>query len=485
MGPAAHSVVDSVSRVRLHLNAGLAVDAVIRSASWWGYGLAVVVIVLKAGGWHHRFSPAYLLATVAGVGVVAFADVWRNRYGRDDAAAWLDARARCGGAVMACEAGMGARVRLPQNLSTHLPRFTAGPAGRALGLPLLLLIGAYLVPGAAAGISFSPKVVRDRATEIREHLEEARAMEVLDQQRLDSLDEDASEIARQAEERPETAMEGLDSIQASLDRQVLDAARTRLERMAEAAKWEEKATDGRGMTPEEVRSALRSAAAAATGSQAGNEALKKALKEAMGQLGAGSRQELANMSASQLKGLDPATAGAIARALRNGRASQLRRMGRCSGKVCSPGAQTRLSEALSKLPRLSQSGRPGAMGGRLGTATGSRFGVGRKPGRGGISRGRGDAPMAYGNETDRAGMRFRDGEITSRAEVMPGSTIAVRSVAADELPPEEFRPPARTGAAVDGPVRVEAGTGSLAPRREEAASRYFESVSGQARGTAD
>lgn len=101
-----------------------------------------------------------------------------------------------------------------------------------------------------------------------------------------------------------------------------------------------------------------------------------------------------------------------------------------------------------------------------------------EPGSGGVSRGRGDAPLTFGNEADKQGSKFETKVLPPAKNILPGVTLAQERQKPGALqPPEEFRPVQRTGAEVRGSVNAGESGPVLSPARAQAAQNYFEQLS--------
>ena len=95
------------------------------------------------------------------------------------------------------------------------------------------------------------------------------------------------------------------------------------------------------------------------------------------------------------------------------------------------------------------------------------------PGRGGVTRGRGDAPMMFGEETDASKMRFKPMPMQSGGNPpLPGVIVHKGRTAPRKLPPEEFRGPERTGAAAAGSGGRASGS-VLSPFHRKVVETYF------------
>ena len=117
----------AVDRARLLFNTGLVLDA----AAWWLAGwmcvMGAALIAVKVAGLLTWIQPWHVLVTCVPVLAAAGAVALRRRYGRKDAAAWLDLKGECGGAVIA-GAGSSAPRIAPAVRPLPLLKRTALPA---------------------------------------------------------------------------------------------------------------------------------------------------------------------------------------------------------------------------------------------------------------------------------------------------------------------------------------------------------------------
>jgi hypothetical protein len=101
---------------------------------------------------------------------------------------------------------------------------------------------------------------------------------------------------------------------------------------------------------------------------------------------------------------------------------------------------------------------------------------GPMPGRGGVNRGRGDAPLQFGDESDPDGSRFNPLLKKPGEKFLPGVNLAGTRMRVKKIAPKEFQPPTRTGIELKGAV-TQVGTTELSPARRAAAATYFNQLS--------
>lgn len=112
-------------------------------------------------------------------------------------------------------------------------------------------------------------------------------------------------------------------------------------------------------------------------------------------------------------------------------------------------------------------------GGKQGNCKGGRCRNGNRPGKGGISRGRGDADMSWGDEATKNGVRFKEIELPDGAMPDPKDEILniTRTTPTDK--PGEIGPrgPAHALAPATGNIAVNR---KLTPHHRDAVRRYFD-----------
>ncbi len=471
--PGAATPLATVEQARRRLNLALALDLASHWLAWWLYVVAVAVVVLKVTGYHEVFLPIWLGLTAFGL-VPGFAVAMRRRGVTTlQAAAWVDLKACAGGSVLAAVERPGVAVRAAGRPERGVPTIAWTPVVSGLALPAVFLVAAGLVPGVPYQPLESAAAIRRRAAQVERRIDRAADLNVLDEEEALALAESVRQVADEADRSPEAAAEGVDTLQAKLDQRILEEAEKRLNALQAAADLAAVAAR-EPPNPKEVRDALKEALQA---SQAGDlpEDAQKALKELLQKLGENADPNaLGSLPESAFAGLDPQQLRDLAEALRKAQSGKLGKAGACKNLMSSAEAQRRLAEMMKGVGKLSELGDPTQLPGMADAGQGpggKKKGTG--PGRGDVTRGRGDADMAFGDETDESGTRFRSRAVRPGESFLPGVTLSRSKRRPEEIAPEEFRPPARTGAQAGETVRGRRAATPLGPYRRGVAARYF------------
>ncbi|MHC4887523.1 MAG: hypothetical protein ACYTGH_20800, partial [Planctomycetota bacterium] len=213
---------------------------------------------------------------------------------------------------------------------------------------------------------------------------------------------------------------------------------------------------------EGLMKALKELAKAMGGMEELSPELKKALAKALKGLPKNGGQ--GGLTPSALNGLDAKALQKLAQSLMKNCKSGMEGAGQCQG-LLSPSAAQALKQMMAGLGKLSQFD-PTQMG----------LAKGMMPGKGGVNRGRGDAPLQFGDESDPDGARFNPLLKKPNDKFLPGVKIASTRMRVKKIAPKEFQIPARTGIELKGAV-TQVGTTELSPARRTAAAAYFNKLS--------
>jgi hypothetical protein len=432
-----------------------------RAADWGAaylfvFGAAVLVVKLFfPEAWPHVVWLAAGLIPALAAGWPAGA----NRQSRWQSVARLDASLATGGLLMTLseqpDADWFAHLpQLDQEWRAAVPHIRPRRFASVLALPLVFAVGACFVPlrQAATASLLRNTVGQQAARELEDLLEEIEKDKVLDEEEQRQLQEEIQKLTEETRETPLTheKWETVDALRERMKVRLETAA------MSAAEARDAAATLADSHRPDAPELSLERA-----------EQLEKQLTEA-----------LENMLRKD--GL----AGAPGRLQ-----DELRRLSR-DGKLKlpqDPGARQKLLEELreyldqenDKLTELRQkcsgckSGRclegEGCEGGQC-SASGKKSGS--RPGRGGVTRGRGDADLTWGDETDRQGAKFKETVLPKGFLDQPkDEVVGIRKSAPDGKPADEApRAPAR---AIDAASGETTWNRKLSPRHRSAVRGYF------------
>ncbi|MBW2260659.1 MAG: hypothetical protein JRG91_01700 [Deltaproteobacteria bacterium] len=426
----------AVDRARLLFNTGLVLDASAWGLAGWMCVMGVALIAVKVAGVLTWIQPWHVLVTsvpvLVGAGVVAL----RRRYGRDDAAAWLDLKGECGGAVIAGSDSNAPRVA---------PAVRPLPLLRRLVLPAVLLAASLVVPWIPrSGAAVSTVAIEHRARVVDERIERARKLDVLDEKETMELRESLKKAQANAAASPEAAVEAMDQVQKKLSEKILAAAERRREAL-------EAAHDLHDLKGGDAGEALAKAAQNMPSRHELPPELRKALEEMRQQGGP-------EGAAGQM---DPKALESLGKMLENAHALELQNIGKASELLADAEAKGVL-EALAGDCGCKGDGDPGASAA-----------LGNIPGQGGITRGPGDAPLSFGDESDGSSVKFNPVMLEPGKKFVPGALAGTKTVVGGTTPPEEFQPGGRVDVELASEGGSTAGT-SLGPYHSDVVSKYFE-----------
>lgn len=411
------------------------------------------------------------LAAVAGALAVLAAvtlAVFRGRRatpGADTVTALVDRHERRGGLLMAAgEVDLGGwREKLASPSSEEPPKLVwrSGSAWTLIAGAAAFALLAAVVPMGQLAASSSGAIFDEEIREVEEDLEVLAEEELLDEDLAARLAEDLDAL-RQGDtgEDPATAWEALDHLREIAEETAARAAEQAAaedERLAAAEAVAEALAEEAGDSNSETTAALAQLQAltgqAADESELLNQGAAEALRNAAA---AGDPQSLAQALGEGRQGL-------------NEKLQRLQEAGLLDLEKMVQATRQKSNEELSQF--LEENGLEQAA--RMCQGPGSaRPGEGQRPGRGGVQRGRGDAPMTWRDPIDSDGASFADERLDPAAVAgLDQSHVLGLSAAA---------PPAgdAAGARSNG-TAVEAGAGAansqtLLPRHRGAVRRFFE-----------
>ncbi len=460
--------------------------AALAPACLYGYGVCLLGVKITP---HPAAVTPWRLALAAGLvllagGIVQLFRLGGKWYDGEYALAWLDLHNRAGGAILARGPDGGGNLKVR-------PGTTPGYFLRRLSWPAVFVLAAWLVPAP----EFSPGISGAGAK--RDIADLARRVETAAENRA-LPPPDAEEIRRQiraleelAEKNPEAASEAVAALRAGLDAALarrLERGADAMEKTAAALGEAERAADARSSADAGSREEMAARLDEMFKSldrlernEGGPEHLPPEMREALSR----ARREAGVAGAAGTPGesgaggrhaagvVERETLGRLLQALEQnagGMAVSARAAGLAEGAAGRPGG------GEGALRRLGSAA--GAEGEGLATSAQAMAALGY--GSGGVSRGPGDAPLLFGDESAAAGARFEYKPLPAGRDFVPGQILGRERVRPDgEEPPGEFRPAERSGAGVPGRVFAGSGGAALGPERARAAERYFRNLGGE------
>ncbi|HEX9986567.1 MAG TPA: hypothetical protein VGF69_25140 [Thermoanaerobaculia bacterium] len=422
------------------------------STAWcvlWGAG----VLLLRRGLTEVPFPPLCGAAGLPLVAVAAWLLARRERPSRDAVLALLDARARCGGLLMASTVD-GAAAWEPNVQTIPRVRWRARRASIAAVAAVLFVIATLYVPARAAERTQKLDVSAE-VEQLDKRVELLKEEQVLPAEQAATMENALEDVRKNtAGDDPAKAWEVLDSVDEATLRAAEEAAAAAVQKAEGLTRVEAMATAlaTPGLDESRVAAGMKDLAGDAE-AQALLQNLSPELRKALAENA---------ISASDLQKL--------ASAAKQGKAAlkaQLERL--AAAKVIDPKALSKLADAskLGNRSELEEFLRDNSSPPKLSDAVGEF----RRGGKAGVSRGRGDAPMFFGDESDVDG-NFR--EIT-----LPSADVASLQ-ASDVVGISAFAPsPQATGRSTGGALSAGKDGGSaftavVLPRHRGTVERYFE-----------
>lgn len=440
---------------RRRLGALLALDRGLRRTAAAAFAWGAVTLAARAGlGAGGGWLVLGLAAALALAVIVAAVETRRALPPPSSVRTLLDRRQRRGGLLMAgVEADLGAWRR--ELRGAELPRLSwrAAPAGSLAAGAAAFLAVSFLVPPRTLDAAASrPLDLGREIAELSRDLEvlaEEGLLEIDDKSRLDDeLEALAGEASGDDPARAWEALDHLREIAGQTAREAAEAAYAEGERLAAAGEVA-RALEDAGAAPELHAAALRELAELAARAAAEGRLLDESTAAA---LAAAARQgDLGRMRAALEQGR-----GDLAATL-----ERLHAAGLIDLETLLEARRSLAAEDAELADFLDQNGLEAA--GELGL----------RPGRGGVDRGRGDAPMTWQEPISSDGAAFTEEVLdpASLAALERSGLLGIRATA----PPLADRP-AAAGAA--GAVPADAGSGAafthrVLPRHRGAVRRFF------------
>ncbi|MEX0716529.1 MAG: hypothetical protein WD066_08080 [Planctomycetaceae bacterium] len=446
-----------------------------RAAEWLAaflfvFGGAVLVVKLAVPSlWPHiLWSGLLALPVLAG----AWWRSGRNRWTRSEAVALLDRRLELGGLLMTLSEAPDDEWsrRLPgveAKWREALPRVRPVRFARWIAMPVLFAAATGFVP--LRDFDEPPTILnasRERATERLEFmLERLSEVSALDEKDREELREEIAKLEEETKEGPLTheKWETIDALEKRM-RIRLDAATMQANqaRDAAAALADAAGADGQPLTLER-QERLEKELIETLKKMAENGAFKNAgegLKNELQRLTKSGNPRLPQDAAERQKLLDELREHLDRESEKLAEARAQCQGGNCPGGTCSHCGGDGHGEDGADCPHCEGTGQSG------------REQDGNRPGRGGVNRGRGDAELTYGDESDEKNTRFKETILPPGFLDQPKDDILGLRAVEPEV--NETGSTARGTARELGPATGSETSGTeLRPRHRQVVKRYF------------
>jgi hypothetical protein len=413
-------------------------------------GVVLVVKLLIPQAWPHVLWGAIGAAPTLGL---AWWWAQRNQSSRMESIARLDSTLNTGGLLMTLAELPDAEwsARLPQYdeaWKEAMPRFRPRRFAGYLALPLLFAVGACFMPlrEAATAATIHNSTARQATQELEELLASLDEHKTLDEQEKEQLKEEVEKLAEETRESPLTheKWETVDALRERMKIRLESAAMTSAQAREAAAMLAE---GGAGDAPELSLERV--------------EQLEQNLGAALQKLG----------QRGSLSGAPESLRDALQRASKSG---QFRLPSDPSERQkFLEDLQDYLDQEQKKLSELRKkcAGCKPCEGN--GQCEGQCEGEGNRPGRGGVTRGRGDAELTWGDESDKQGTKFKEVVLPRGVLDQPGDDlIGIQKTAPNE---EAVAEAPRAAKRLMDPAAGEATWNrKLNPRHRNAVRKYFE-----------
>jgi hypothetical protein len=447
---------DAASNLDGRLALVLGLRRILRDLTLFAVAWGVLALIVRTTITQPPLSPWWGALAIPVVAGVAWVRGTRLRPSRGALVALIDAHSRCGGLLMAAEtADVGEWRRSVAAAEAPDVRFEARRPLRYAAGAVAFALAALFVPQREAGASRHALEIGPDVDRAAGRLKVAAEEKVLPPERSEAMKQTLEELRREAAgDDPGKALETLDTMTEAISRAAGEASESAL-RKTEA------------LTRVEALASVLEA----------NETEKGELAEGMRAL------------ANEAKGSDVVSAlpedlqKAVAR--KSFTADELRKLGGAArqGKEALRRSLDRLNAAglidpqtLSRRDRLADAGDRASLARYLkqhAKSQGWSPAIGNwTAGKGGVDRGRGDAPMFFGEKSGEKGTGWKDQELASAAAAMENSHVTAVSAAA----PDPAHPQLSYAGALAG---AKGGAGSaftpvVLPRHRGTVKRFFE-----------
>lgn len=416
-----------------------------------------------------QMSAAILAAATA----VATLTVWRRIPSLDACVAALDAASQAGGLFMAAKATGAGAWPVPARQMPTVRQTAARRARTGAALSAAFVVLALSLPEAAF-----PRM--DKATRLSidtlvgKEMERAAQLEAADLLPEETAAALTNELARLSETGdatdPARVLEALDHIAEDLGRVAEEEAmgiveeRTAIQATHALAESLSEALSTGTLSPEDL-SRLAEAMDTLLASMPASEALRSEL-QALSDAHAGALSpEMLKALSERLRNADALAAGKLAK-LADLRLVDPERLRKCRGGECRGGSCTNATACAAALEDMLSGNDECAEAAAMLAAC-------ARPGTGGISRGRGDAPLTWTDPASRGNAGFRD-EALSPNRLPDASQSQLQGLSASAPEVSDTAATVTPGALADGGTATGTITpAALLPRHREAVRRYF------------
>lgn len=458
----------SVASTRAKIGAVLGLRAFVTALSIWLLAWGTVVLALRAGFAIPRGPLAWGALGILGAAAFGIIVALRKQPTMAAVRALLDGHWRCGGLLMAAGDTNTGGWMLHESTSAATPRI-AWDGRRQCGILLccvLFALFAFVVPARFLEQPNSQRlVVADEVEKLAAKIEVLKEEKILPPEKAEGLEQALDELERDAAGNdPSKTWEALDHLEQALTKAAAEAAEDKARAAEKAAEAEELASAldeaHNQMAASELTKAMKLLADDMKMAAQENESLDGALAEAMKQLAEGGQ-------------LDPAQLAELAQAMGNCKAGNLAALGRlCEARLIDP-------SLLSQMRGQCEID-PDALADLLAACDGEGFCLAdalaqcNKPGRGGITRGRGDAAMTWTDGASAENTAFKE-------KVLPPGAVAsvkdstLQGVSVGDPTADAPGESTAAGGALDtsNAGRGSARTQVILPEHRKAVERYF------------
>lgn len=455
-------------RVRQALFLKFAVAAL----SVWGFAWGTGVLAARALkipvtlGMTLGLTAASALVAVG----VAFWLARKNQPPREWLRAVVDRTSAAGGVVMAAgEANVGGWLDPKMKLDVPDVTWRNGRQSSALAVALAFLIAGFLVPLPASGSLGTPKLdVGNDVDKLVSQVETLKEEQILDTSAADKLAEDLKQLKQNSDAQdPAKTLEAIDHADDTVKQSAQQASEKNLqksEKMARSQELAETLANGDAkLDPKEQTEAMQALDAMMTANMKDDPKLGNQLSEELKQA-----LKSGKLSKEQLKQL--ASALENRKGEINKQMQKLQKAGMIDPKSvgkCEKAGQCNAKGLSDYLNERKKEGN--------GQSTQEAIG---KWGKGGVSRGRGDAPMSFGEESAENGAKFKEQTLPSntRPNLQDSQTVGTSTGTPTTGDP--------TGSSSGSLGNAAKGNGSavtqtVLPRHRGTVRKYFERPANQ------
>lgn len=456
-----------IDKVRLHIGLVLTLRNLLRFLAVWGFVLGVVVLVLRV---IVAVTVPTLLWTTASIalGVIWAVFVsWRATPRRPAVQAFLDQCNKCGGLLMAAaEVPLGSwRQRLPA-LNYPEVKWRGGKTLSVFALSAGFVIISFLVPQRYMVItSARPLDIVPEVEKLAEQVDAMQEAKIISEEQAQNIEEQLKQLTLETSGYdPARTLEALDHLEETLSREAAQDAISSLSEMQELANAEMLADglskDGNALSIELSAQAMAELASRLQAFSLDNESLKNALSPDV-------------LNACKAGQLSPEQLKEIQKALEAGKYEITKGVAElCKAGLIDP-------NNLKICGDLNSCNSQGLVAFLKDNA--DSMGVRdafdaycSQPGSGGVSRGRGDAPMTWGDESSKEGAKFKE-------QVLPPASLqalreSMKMGVSTAAPTVEQAGVAPAAGALESaaPGEGAAITEKILPRHRGVVKRYFE-----------